>query len=406
MKQKVVIIGHGYTSRLGMIRALGVCGYDITVIVITGYLKDGKTLNTKKPIDCYSKYVKDVYYCISDNEQLVKLLLSKCTSPQQKVVIIPDSDFSAAAVDLNQERLKEHFVFPHINHEQGAVVKWMDKSRQKNIAKEVGLNVAKCCVVNVKDGKYEVPDGIEYPCFPKPLITISGGKGGLRRCDNETNLCYVIDRIAQRWKNFSVLVEQYMQIETEYALLGFSDGNEVIMPGIIQILSLANGGHFGVARQGKVMSGDGFEDLIQKFRCLVKHIGFVGIFDIDFYKCGGEFYFGEVNFRYGGSGYAVTRMGVNLPQMIVRTLCGDSISGMNTTIIKSAIYVNERMCLDDWVQSYITTFEFLKMLRESEVHFVFDEEDPLPQKKFIIANWYLIANMKRIIRLLIKRVIG
>ena len=33
MKHKVVIIGHGYLSRLALIRSLGQAGYDVIVIV-------------------------------------------------------------------------------------------------------------------------------------------------------------------------------------------------------------------------------------------------------------------------------------------------------------------------------------------------------------------------------------
>ena len=115
--QKVVIIGHGFTSRLAVIRSVAQVGCEITVIVITGYKRDGKTLNTKKPIDCYSKYVSHIYYSAYRDEQgLVQILLEKCSAPKHKVVIIPDSDFSAAVIDKNQEQLKEQFLFPHIHH--------------------------------------------------------------------------------------------------------------------------------------------------------------------------------------------------------------------------------------------------------------------------------------------------
>ena len=33
MKQKVVIIGHGYLSRLSLIRSLGQAGFDLSVVV-------------------------------------------------------------------------------------------------------------------------------------------------------------------------------------------------------------------------------------------------------------------------------------------------------------------------------------------------------------------------------------
>ena len=115
LKQKVVIIGHSYTSRLSLIRSVAQIGCEITVIVMTGFKRDGKTLNNRKPIDCSSKYISHVFYCLrSDKETFIRLLLEQCTDLQQKVVLIPDSDDTVVAIDNNQERLKDYFVFPHI----------------------------------------------------------------------------------------------------------------------------------------------------------------------------------------------------------------------------------------------------------------------------------------------------
>lgn len=402
MKQKVVVIGHGYTSRLGVIRALGKAGYEVVVVVMTGYNKDG-TLNTTKPIDCYSKYVSEVHYCFSDKEILITLLLEKCTDPNQKVVLFTDSDFSEAAVDENQERLRDHFLFPHINHQTGAVVAWMDKVRQKETARSVGLNVAEGWIIDVTNGEYTIPAEIKYPCFPKPLATIVGGKGGLRKCNTKEDLKSVVASLIQKKPTISILVEEYKEIETEHALLGFTDGKEVDIPGIIQTMSLANGGHFGVAKQGKIMPTTGFEDLVERFKQFVLQTEFVGIFDIDFYKSEGRYYFCEMNLRYGGSGYAYTAMGVNLPDMLIRTLTGKSIEGMQRQITKEAVFINERMCKDDWMGNYITTKEFLQLIRTADVSFVNDTEDPQPQKVFNKSLRDPVMNVKRVIRKILKR---
>ena len=402
MKQKVVVIGHGYTSRLGVIRALGKAGYEVVVVVMTGYNKDG-TLNTTKPIDSYSKYVSEVHYCFSDKEMLITLLLERCTDPNQKVVLFTDSDFSEAAVDENQDRLRDHFLFPHINHQTGAVVAWMDKERQKETARKVGLTVAEGWVIDVKDGEYTIPAEIKYPCFPKPMATIVGGKGGLRKCNTVEDLKNVVASLIKRRPTISLLVEEYKEIETEHALLGFTDGKEVIIPGIIQTMSLANGGHFGVAKQGKIMPITGFEDLVEQFKQFVLQTKFVGIFDIDFYKSEGRYYFCEMNFRYGGSGYAYTAMGVNLPEMLVRTLTGKSVEGMQRQITKEAVFVNERMCKDDWIGNYITTKEFVRFMRTADVSFVNDKEDPRPQKFFYKSLRDPIMNLKRVVKRMLKR---
>ena len=49
MAQKVIVMGHGYTSRLGVIRALGMAGCYVIVVVMTN---DKRQLSGKgrKPI--------------------------------------------------------------------------------------------------------------------------------------------------------------------------------------------------------------------------------------------------------------------------------------------------------------------------------------------------------------------
>ena len=172
MAHKVVIIGHGFTSRLAVTRSVAQIGCEVSVIVTTNSKRDGKTLNKKKPIDCYSKYVSHVYYCLrKDKEELIRILLGHCTDSQQKVVLFPDSDDTVAAIDNHRKRLAEHFCFPHICNESGSIAYWMDKIHQKDMARNVGLNVADGIVINIKDGEYVIPDDVAYPCYTKPLAS-------------------------------------------------------------------------------------------------------------------------------------------------------------------------------------------------------------------------------------------
>ena len=401
MKQKVVIIGHGFTSRLAVTRSVAQVGCEVTLIVMTGYCRDGHTLNTKKPIDGYSKYVSRILYCYYENaEELIRLLLAECIDSQQKVVLIPDSDFSAAVIDSNQKVLAEHFLFPHIHHIEGAVVKWMDKIRQKSLAEKIGMNVASSSIIDIKKGRYVIPKSVTYPCFTKPLATIAGGKKILQRCDNEADLRKVLEK-ACNISDMEVLVEDYKCIDKEYAVLGFSNGCEVIIPGVIQILDMAHGGHYGVACRGRIMPIEGYEEIVELFKTFVLEIGFLGVFDIDFYQSNGKLYFGELNLRFGGSGYAITKMGVNLPVMLVKTLYGRDIIGMQTYVRDTATYVNERMCLDDWYFRYITTREYYNILNSSDIKFIKDDEDVSPYSAYKreFNKRYLKRMIKTILRI-------
>lgn len=320
-----------------------------------------------------------MYYCqAKDKEGLISLLLEKCTDANQKVVLIPDSDFSAMVIDQNQERLKEHFLFPHIKHTPGAVEHWMKKAVQKQLAVEVGMNVANGQIVSVKNHSYTIPENLKYPCFTKPLATVGGGKQFLKRCNDEAELRKVLDAVCN-YRDLDMLVEDFKSINSEYAVLGFSDGENVVIPGIIEFVANSQS-HFGIARQGKIKPVDGFEDIVGQFKEFVRRIGFFGLFDIDFYESEGVLYFGELNLRFGGSGYAVTKMGVNLPAMMVKCLCGESYTEMPQHVTTTATYANERMCIDDWCYNYITEEECRQMISNADIQFVYDENDPGPEK--------------------------
>lgn len=403
MQQKVVIIGHSFSSRLSITRSVAQIGCDVTVIVMTGYKRDGKTLNTSKPIDCYSKYVSHVYYCHRrDSKGLMRLLLEKCTDDSQRVILFPDSDDSVVTIDKHKDELKEHFMFPHICNGSGSTEYWMNKLHQKETARSVGLSVAEGVVIDIQDGKYDIPSSIQYPCYTKPLATMNGGKGGMHRCNNVTELCKALNEfITTRMRTGKVLAEQYKEIETEYALLGFSDGKEVVIPGIMQLLVISKKNK-GIALQGNVMPGIGFEDVIAKFKQLVLEIGFVGIFDIDFFSSKGTFYFCELNLRYGGSGYAYTKMGANLPALMVSFFNNDIAKGISEEVQGGNVFINEKMCYEDWNYGYLSTKEFLNIVSTQAIHFVYDEKDPIPGLIFRLMFYrtFLLKKLRSVIRML------
>lgn len=374
MNQKVVVIGHGYTSRLSIIRSVGMAGYEVDVVVIYYGKKEIGT----KPIDCYSKYVKKVLYSPSGNEEaLVQLLQTTYSDCERKPILVPESDFAVKALDANLDRLSPQFILPSINNITGAVVEWMDKQKQKERARAVGLAVAECTRISIVDGNYSIPEGIKYPCFPKP---VDGGKKGLGRCDDKKALDKTLHYMATI-RNMDVLVEDYLSIDKEYALVGFSDGQEVYIPAILHNEQMAHGGHFGVAKKGVVLSVKGYESLINKFKQLVLNIGFVGLFDIDFLECQGEFYFDEINLRFGGSGYAVTRAGANLPALMADRFSGNSNSSAWTLNLPLS-FANERTCLDDWYAGFMSFKEYQEDIKCSDVCFINDQTDPSPYKAY------------------------
>jgi predicted ATP-grasp superfamily ATP-dependent carboligase len=357
MKNKVVILGSGFSSRLCLARSLGQLGYEVSLIVVEQI--------HSKPIDCYSKYVKHYYYTQSndDEDKIIKILLENCKDEKQKVILIPTNDLSASVLDKNLHLLEPYFLFPNIHHQQGSITAWMNKEKQKKLAQELDLNVANSINVKIVNRTYEIPKNVNYPCFCKTREYIPGYKYTLRRCDNDEQLRSFLDDLSQKFENLTLMVEDFKIIEKEYAVVGFSDGNEVVIPGVIEIAAMAKGSDKGVALQGKVVPRSSYENLLKKFEAFVRKIGFVGLFDIDFYRSEGLYFFGELNLRIGGSGFAIIKSGINLPEMLVRNLMGKSLEGMKKEITTQSTYTNERICIENWYAGFLTHREFFSIFR-------------------------------------------
>lgn len=393
MKQKVVVIGHGYTSRLSIIRSVGMAGYDADVVVVCFGQKNEKKL----PVDCHSRYVGKILYSPSGDEgSLVQLLLNTYKNCTQKPILVPESDFAVKAIDTHLSSLKDYFCIPSINGKEGAVAAWMDKQKQKEQARAVGLTVAECTRITIIDGKYSIPAGIKYPCFPKP---VDGGKKGLGRCNNKEELDKTLRRMATI-RNMDVMIEDFLDIDKEYALVGFTDGKDVVIPAILHNVQMAHGGHFGVAKRGTVLPVTGYEPLIEKFKRLLLSIGFVGLFDIDFLECQGKFYFDEINLRFGGSGFAVTKAGCNLPAMMADYFSGKDWN-KSYCLTAPMSFANERTCLDDWYYGFTSFKEYKNTVKQADICFIKDEDDIAPYKAY---KWYVVkCRVKRFVKRLLNR---
>ena len=232
-------------------------------------------------------------------------------------------------------------------------------------------------------------EAVRWVGFTKPLLTLNGGKGGMRRCDNETELCSALDYIVKyRSGDEKVLVEDYLEIEKEFALVGFSDGENVAIPGLFQLLVISKNSP-GIALQGRVLPIDG-DEIIGLFKDFVRKMGFVGLFDIDFFFCKGKFFFGEMNLRFGGSGYAITKMGVNLPQMMIESFNGGHNGLLDNRIEGTALYTNDRMCLDDWKAGHFSYKAFRGYLNTSDFRLL-ERESKTIWAKAVVVLWHCVG---------------
>lgn len=389
----VVVLGRNYTSRLGMIRAAGVAGNDVYVV------KTEKRTGYKKcKIDESSKYVKG-YYCVPepDSEGLIRLLNKLFSNRKETVVLLPTDDYTASAIDLYQEQLDSCFVYPHINHTVGEVVKYMDKGRQKELAIQAGLAVPACWTAVFENDRYIIPENIIYPCFTKPKVSFQGSKFFMKRCNSREELQSLLNEITNK-SRCPILIEQFIEIEKEYDIPGFSDGKKVVIPGVIEKGFI----HLGVTATGTMRSRSTIEDIAKKLEEFVRMIGFVGLIDIELYESNGEVYFNELNLRLGASGYAATKTFGNLPELLINCLKGQELNleKINNSF-EPKTFASEKVCSQLLNANVLSWSQFWDLLRNVDFGFIKSQDDVVPYKYFCIDVG--ILRIKKIGKQLIRK---
>lgn len=396
---RVVVAGRNYCSNLTMARAIGYAGYEVEILRVFQYKPHFFTLGKFVRADAYSKYIKAYHTCIArkKNKRIVKQLI-QIADTNRKMLLVPVDDLVANAIDEYMEDLEPYYIMPNVNHKQGELSRLMSKSIQKELARKADLPVVNCCVIKTENGNFEIPDTVSYPCFVKPNISKNAFKTDMKKCENREELEQWLEKISAK-KDVEMLVEDFINIDKELALLGVSTVEGVFIPACMEAEVEGHDARRGVAMSGHIMSCEAMVDLVNKIAQFIKSLQYEGLFDVDLIRTvGGKILFTELNLRFGGSGYAVTKSGVNLPGMFADYMLKGKAVDTNCVVKETEKYfVNEKVMLDEYAHDYLTKDEVKKIMKEVDIHFIKDKDDPLAWqhlKKFYI----LVDKLKWLIR--------
>lgn len=151
---------------------------------------------------------------------------------------------------------------------------------------------------------------INYPVFIKPI------KGS---SSNNINKVVSKDEVELLFNRFDNLMIQEYLVGVEYGIDVYIDifSNEPVAIFAKEKIKMRAG---ETDKAISVKDSELFE-LIKKF---VKIVGFKGVIDIDLFKVNDEFYISEVNPRFGGGYPHAYECGVNIPNMIINNLKGNT----------------------------------------------------------------------------------
>ncbi len=395
-KPRVVVAGRNYCSNLCMARSVGMAGYEVEVLKI--FQARPKLTNLMRSIkpDAYSKYVKAYHVCITKrkSKRMVSKLISMGDKYRRKL-LIPCDDLVANTVDHYMKKLSKYYYLPNIGGEKDAINDLMSKEAQKAVAKAAGLPVLNSCLITVDKGKTpKIPESVTYPCFIKPNISKNSSKGKMRRCDSAEELTAVLTEYAQV-KSVEMLVEDFVEIDKEYSLLGVSTKDGVCAPGFFVAEEGGHDAHRGVALVGRILPVSEEQELIDKLIKFVGDLKFDGLFDVDLIKTKqGKMYFVELNLRFGASGYAVTESGVNLPGMFADYMIfGKPVDTEAQVSVTGKTFVSEKVMIEEYMTGFLDKEEMAQCMDKVDIHFVQRDDDPKPYEHF--KKFYKNADLGR-----------
>lgn len=298
-KINVVVIGGDHYNTLWTVRSLGKVGIKPSVIVLAP--------NINKSFVSKSKFVKTCDYAHDADDLLTRLLTGKS---EEKQVIITCCDQAAEIVDQNQKVLSKSYYIAGCSETDKSLSYWLDKRNMLNLAKEVGLNVAyTCCVDLSKELDVAAFHDLPYPCLIKPEMSNHGSKEDYRICANLDELKVSLASL----KNVcdKVLIQEYLKPDYEATVAGIAC-DDVQIPTVTHKLRTCKDLHnLGMIAFSKLDSD--VENIIDPVLIiqLIKKMGYKGCFSVDLMHAKGKTYFLEVNFRTDATMYMSICGGVN-----------------------------------------------------------------------------------------------
>lgn len=396
-KPRVIVAGRNYCSNLTMARSLGEAGYEVEILRI--FQVRPRRRNPMKRMlkpDAYSKYIKGYYVCVSRRRsRRIVNRLKALADPDRRMLLIPADDLVAYIADDYLDELSEYYIIQNINDEPGALNRLMAKGKQKELAAAAGLNVLNSCVIRTRGGEFTIPGSVTYPCFIKPNVSRNSSKKRMRKCDSEAELRGYLTEFSEK-KDIEMLVEDYVEIAKEYSLLGISTRQGTIGPGFFVAEEGGKDEHRGVAVTGRILPCSDFQPLVDELISFIDSLGYEGLYDVDLIESvDGRMYFVEINMRFGASGYAVTKSGVNLPGMYADHMLSGKPLDMECEVTPGMTFVSEKVLIEEYTMGRLSWSDLKKAMKESDVHFVKNDDDRKAYRHF--RKFYPLAALMRFV---------
>ena len=377
IKNKIIVIGGEHYNALGVIRSLGEQGIKPYFILIAN--------NHISPCSS-SKYVKETFNIRSEKySDVYDFLMNNFNNEEEKPILIPTGDPVEKFLDSNYNELSKKYILPNIDSHQGEVLKHMDKNYQYELCKKFNVNVPNTWLVDLSN-QNDIEKKFANKIIIKPDISADGQKSDILILEGEKNIKEGFTKFKE--KGYSkVLVQEFIEYDMEYAMMGMAFNDTVIIPGI-------NSNDYiypnkrGNTSYAEMLPLEEFELDTKPIINMIKNMKYKGLFEVEMFKKGNKLYFNEMNFRNSANLYAYAGNEIPYIYLYINLLLNNDISGIKQKVDKHYFFCVEPAHLKNVKEGLLGINEWIKHVKKS-TKLIYNKNDKKPFYKRIQNSLYL-----------------
>lgn len=285
-RNKVILIGSNHRNTLGLVRNFGQNGIRPYGIL----LKNTKNFSEK------SKYWAGITV-VDSLDEIVPTLMEKFGSESLKPVVLPVFDEDADVIDKNYDLLKEKFLLPTLQGQQGKIIELMNKSLQNRFIESIGFRTLPDIVLDLDQPLSDIPFGL--PRILKPVVSNEGQKADIAICWTEDDFSRSLGEFRENGYH-RALCEFFLADKTEYMVVGAVSEHGWSYTLVRKFRRWTP--EFGTTSFGKAVVGSVTDRYVSGLMDAVHDYGYRGLIDVEFFEDReGNFFINEFNWRSSGS---------------------------------------------------------------------------------------------------------
>lgn len=377
INNEILVIGADHYNALGVIRSLGESGIKPIFILVS---------NDKFCMSAASKYIKKLIRINSNNfEDILPLLDNEFNNLKHKPIIIPTGDPIACLLDKNYSKLSKKYLIPNIQNKEGMIIKHMNKTYQEKLCNENDIPIAKSYLINLNKYQSNIVNKLPEKVIIKPVSSFDGKKNDIVICDNEEEILQNLEILSK--KGYSqVMIQEFLEYEMEYAMMGLSYKGKVYIPGINSNNYIYPSGR-GNTSYAKMFPTKNFMFDISNIEKMISKMNYTGLFEVEAFKVGDKLYFNEMNFRNSANLFAYSGNKVNYIYLYLLLVSGHMIKNEKIYVDKPYSFCIEMLHLGNVKEGKIGLFKCIKNILSSTT-LIFNIKDLKPFFVKIIHSIY------------------